>query len=56
MKTNNTLPSEPAPRSVLGIPVHAGIQNVVKPKVGDFSRTLDSGLRRNDGKKLTGQQ
>jgi len=56
MKTNNTLASEPAPRSVLGIPAQARIQNVVKRKVGAFRRPLDSGIRRNDGKKLTGQQ
>ena len=43
MKTHNTLATEPAPRSVLGIPAKAGIQWSPKSAYFWFNDILDSG-------------
>ncbi len=56
MNFKQPLPSEPAPRSVLGIPANAGIQ--WSPKSAYFwwwfNDFLDAGLRQHDGYKVNG--
>ena len=52
MKVNNILPSEPAPRSILGIPrMSSGSQWL---ESSGFSGILDFSLRLNDGYKVNG--